>query len=154
MATIADRFGRHVLVGLGLLCERGGMDAGGRTRPEARFEDGAEQGERVGRIVDAEESLAGGGLVVMVAVAFTWTLRTWAERATGDDTVNAELYHRFIDPLRTPVVAIVCIGLVVGGVGSLAGFVVGGIFYVLVDNSAQALSMFAKNDLGLQFGPA
>jgi branched-chain amino acid transport system permease protein len=43
------------------------------------------------------------------------------------------------------------IGLVVGGVGSLAGSVVGGIFYVLVDNSAQALSMFVKNDLGLQF---
>ncbi|MDI1285180.1 MAG: branched-chain amino acid ABC transporter permease [Reyranella sp.] len=43
------------------------------------------------------------------------------------------------------------IGLVVGGVGSLAGSVIGGIFYVLVDNSAQALSMFVKNDLGLQF---
>ena len=43
------------------------------------------------------------------------------------------------------------IGLVVGGVGSLAGCVVGGIFYVLVDNSAQALSTFIKNDLGLQF---
>ena len=34
------------------------------------------------------------------------------------------------------------IGLVVGGIGSLAGAVVGGIFYVLVDNSAQALSTF------------
>ena len=43
------------------------------------------------------------------------------------------------------------IGLVVGGIGSLAGSVVGGIFYVLVDNSAQALSLFVKNDLGLQF---
>ena len=43
------------------------------------------------------------------------------------------------------------IGLVVGGIGSLAGSVVGGIFYVLVDNSAQALSTFAKNDLGLPF---
>jgi branched-chain amino acid transport system permease protein len=43
------------------------------------------------------------------------------------------------------------IGLVVGGVGSLAGCIVGGIFYVLVDNSAQALSTFIKNDLGLQF---
>ena len=43
------------------------------------------------------------------------------------------------------------IGLVVGGIGSLAGSVVGGIFYVLVDNSAQALSTFVKNDLGLQF---
>ena len=43
------------------------------------------------------------------------------------------------------------IGLVVGGVGSLTGSIVGGIFYVLVDNSAQALSTFIKNDLGLQF---
>ncbi|MDP2372923.1 branched-chain amino acid ABC transporter permease [Reyranella sp.] len=43
------------------------------------------------------------------------------------------------------------IGLVVGGVGSMAGSVVGGIFYVLVDNSAQALSMFVRNDLGLPF---
>jgi len=43
------------------------------------------------------------------------------------------------------------IGLVVGGIGSLAGSVVGGIFYVLVDNSAQALSTFVKNDLGLQY---
>jgi branched-chain amino acid transport system permease protein len=43
------------------------------------------------------------------------------------------------------------IGLVVGGIGSLVGSVVGGIFYVLVDNSAQALSTFIKNDLGLQF---
>jgi len=43
------------------------------------------------------------------------------------------------------------IGLVVGGVGSLAGSIVGGIFYVLVDNSAQALSTYIKSDLGLQF---
>jgi branched-chain amino acid transport system permease protein len=43
------------------------------------------------------------------------------------------------------------IGLVVGGVGSLAGSVVGGIFYVLVDNSAQALSQFVRNDLGVPF---
>jgi branched-chain amino acid transport system permease protein len=43
------------------------------------------------------------------------------------------------------------IGLVVGGIGSLTGSIVGGIFYVLVDNSAQALSTFVKNDLGLQF---
>jgi branched-chain amino acid transport system permease protein len=43
------------------------------------------------------------------------------------------------------------IGLVVGGIGSLAGSVLGGIFYVLVDNSAQAISTWVKNDLGLQF---
>ncbi len=43
------------------------------------------------------------------------------------------------------------IGLVVGGIGSLTGSIVGGIFYVLVDNSAQAISTWVKNDLGLQF---
>ncbi len=43
------------------------------------------------------------------------------------------------------------IGLVVGGIGSLAGSVIGGIFYVLVDNSAQSLTQFIRNDLGLPF---
>jgi uncharacterized membrane protein len=56
-----------------------------------------------------------GGLVAVVLVSFTWTLRAWAERATGDDAVNAELYHRFVDPLRLPVLALVSIGIVVLG---------------------------------------
>ncbi|MGE5150582.1 MAG: branched-chain amino acid ABC transporter permease [Rhodospirillaceae bacterium] len=43
------------------------------------------------------------------------------------------------------------VGLVVGGIGSLAGSVIGGIFYVLVFNSAQAISTYIKNDLGLPF---
>ena len=43
------------------------------------------------------------------------------------------------------------VGLVVGGVGSLSGSIVGGIFYVLVFNSAQAISTYIKNDLGLPF---
>ena len=43
------------------------------------------------------------------------------------------------------------IGLVVGGVASLAGSIIGGVFTVLVQNSAQALSNFVKNDLGLPF---
>ena len=43
------------------------------------------------------------------------------------------------------------IGLVVGGVASLAGSIIGGVFTVIVQNSAQALSSFAKNDLGLPF---
>lgn len=54
-------------------------------------------------------------LAVIIATGFIWTLRTWAERATGDDTVNAELYHRFVNPLRTPVVAIVSIAVVAIG---------------------------------------
>jgi lipopolysaccharide export LptBFGC system permease protein LptF len=48
-------------------------------------------------------------------VAFTWTVRTWAERATGDYHTNAELYHRFIDPFRVPVISILLIGLVAIG---------------------------------------
>ena len=96
--------------------------------------------------------LIGGGLVVVVAVAFTWTLRTWAERATGDDTVNAELYHRFVDPLRTPIVAIVCIALVVLGLsrvllavsktGSVIVFgIVGALFFIV----AAVLALYPKS---------
>ena len=55
------------------------------------------------------------GLVVALIAGFVWTLRTWAERATGDDAANAELYHRFIDPLRTPVIAILSIAVVAIG---------------------------------------
>jgi hypothetical protein len=66
----------------------------------------------VGLATDAT-AFAAGGLVVVIVAAVTWTLRAWAERATGDDEINAELYHRFIDPLRTPVLAIFVIGFVV-----------------------------------------
>ena len=44
------------------------------------------------------------------------------------------------------------IGPVVGCVGSAVGSMVGGIFYVLVDNSAQAISLQVKNHPGLPFG--
>ena len=54
-------------------------------------------------------------VAVLLVVAFTWTVRTWAERATGDDHTNAELYHRFIDPFRVPVISILLIGLVAIG---------------------------------------
>jgi hypothetical protein len=54
-------------------------------------------------------------VAVLLVVAFTWTLRTWAERATGDDHTNAELYHRFIDPFRVPVVSLLVIAVVVIG---------------------------------------
>jgi hypothetical protein len=63
----------------------------------------------------ANTVLAWAGVAVLVAIGFTWTLRAWAERATGDESTNAELYHRFIDPLRLPVVSIVAIAVVVLG---------------------------------------
>jgi hypothetical protein len=52
------------------------------------------------------------GLALLVLVIGTWTLRAWAERATGDDEVNAELYHRFIEPFRVPVLSLVAVGFV------------------------------------------
>lgn len=44
------------------------------------------------------------GLALLAAVAGTWTIRAWADRATGDDAVNRQIYHRIIDPLRVPIV--------------------------------------------------
>jgi len=72
----------------------------------------------IGLATDAV-GLAYTGVAVAVCVAFVWTLRTWAERATGDSTINAELYHRFVDPLRTPVIALLSIAFVVIGLSRL-----------------------------------
>ena len=54
---------------------------------------------------------AGFGLLLITIV--TWTLRAWAERATGDAEVNREIYSRFIEPLRVPVVSAIVIAVVV-----------------------------------------
>lgn len=52
---------------------------------------------------------------VLMCIAFVWTVRTWAEHATGDAEANVSLYHRFIDPLRVPVISIVSIAIVALG---------------------------------------
>jgi hypothetical protein len=57
-----------------------------------------------------------GGVVLLVLTIGTWAVRAWAERATGDDEVNAQIYHRIIDPLRVPIVGILVIGFVVFGI--------------------------------------
>lgn len=53
------------------------------------------------------------GLGLLLITVVTWTLRAWAERATGDDEVNREIYSRFIEPLRVPVVSAIVIAVVV-----------------------------------------
>lgn len=55
------------------------------------------------------------GLIVVGAVAFEWTMQTWAERATGDPAVNRELRNRIMLPLEVPlggtaIVAVVILG--------------------------------------------
>jgi hypothetical protein len=67
-------------------------------------------------LATASTGFALAGAAFLVIIGFTWTLRTWAERATGDDALNAELYHRIIDPLRVPLVAIVSVGVVIIGI--------------------------------------
>lgn len=55
------------------------------------------------------------GLALLVAVAGTWTVRAWADRATGDDTVNRQIYQRIIDPVRVPILGAFLIAFLVLG---------------------------------------
>lgn len=54
-------------------------------------------------------------IAVLVVVAFVWTVRAWAENITGDESDNISLYHRYMDPLRVPVIAIISIAIVALG---------------------------------------
>jgi hypothetical protein len=63
----------------------------------------------------ADSALLYAGLVLLAATAGTWTVRAWAERATGDAEVNRQIYARIIDPLRVPVLSILVIGFLVIG---------------------------------------
>lgn len=65
----------------------------------------------IGQITNKYVTLAGLGL--LAAVIGVWMLRAWAERATGDDEVNREIYQRFIEPFRVPILAAIVIAIVV-----------------------------------------
>jgi energy-converting hydrogenase Eha subunit E len=68
----------------------------------------------IGLITNKYVMIAGLALVAMVIGV--WTLRSWAERATGDDQVNIELYHRFVEPFRIPVLAVLSIAVIALGI--------------------------------------
>ena len=55
------------------------------------------------------------GAVVLAAAAFMWTVRAWAERATGDEVANVELYRQVTEPLRLPILALVLVAVMVIG---------------------------------------
>ena len=59
------------------------------------------------------------GIALLVITIGTWTVRAWAERATGDDEVNRQIYARLIDPLRVPVVGALLVAFVVLGLSRL-----------------------------------
>lgn len=54
-------------------------------------------------------------VAVLVCVAFVWTTRAWANRATGDSDTNLALYARVMEPFRIPLVAVICVAFVVVG---------------------------------------
>jgi hypothetical protein len=53
------------------------------------------------------------GLVLLAIATFSWTVRAWAERATGDPGTNRELRHTLMDPLEIPVLGVVAAGVVI-----------------------------------------
>lgn len=55
------------------------------------------------------------GLALLAAVIGTWTVRAWADRATGDDGINRQIYHRIIDPIRVPIVGAFLVAFLVLG---------------------------------------
>jgi len=59
--------------------------------------------------------LAFAGAVVLAATAGMWTIRAWAERATGDDRANVELYEQLSEPLRLPILSLVLVAVMVIG---------------------------------------
>ena len=68
----------------------------------------------IGLAISAK-GLAWAGAGLLVASMVVWTLRSWAERATGDDRANLELYQQLVEPLRLPVLALLLVGLMVIG---------------------------------------
>jgi MFS family permease len=63
----------------------------------------------------SSQNLAIAGAIVLGAAALVWTMRAWAERATGDERVNVEMYQQMVEPIRLPVLSIVLIAIVAIG---------------------------------------
>ncbi len=63
----------------------------------------------------SSQNLAIAGGIALGASALMWTLRAWAERATGNEQANVQLYQQFVEPIRIPVLSIVLIGILAIG---------------------------------------
>ncbi len=107
----------------------------------------------IGLVTDIKVILTGAALLVMVT--FVWTLRAWAERATGDPEVNAEIYSNFIEPVRVPILAALIVGgvaiglsrvlLAVSETGAVAVFGVVGAVFLLGAALVAARPQISKN---------
>jgi hypothetical protein len=63
----------------------------------------------------SSQNLAIAASIGLGASALMWTLRAWAERATGDERANVELYQQMVEPIRLPVLSIILIGILAIG---------------------------------------
>jgi hypothetical protein len=96
--------------------------------------------------------LMGTGIVILLIVAFEWTMTAWADRATGDRATNAALRDQIMGPFEIPL-----LGLLGGGVlvlamsrilmasGVTGAVVVGGIVSVVI--FGLAILFTQKDDL-------
>ena len=53
------------------------------------------------------------GVVLLAIVMVSWTVRAWAERATGDQGANRELRHDLMDPLEVPLLSELTLAVIV-----------------------------------------
>ena len=53
------------------------------------------------------------GVVLLAIVTVSWTVRAWAERATGDQSANRTLRHDLMDPLEVPVLSVLTLAVIV-----------------------------------------
>jgi hypothetical protein len=72
----------------------------------------------MGLAISSRPTALAGGFVVG-ASAVMWTVRAWAERATGSDRANLEAYHQVVEPLRLPITALLVVGLMILGISRL-----------------------------------
>ena len=53
------------------------------------------------------------GLALVTLSLVEWTMDAWADRATGDTTVNRELRNRIMAPIEIPVIGTLAVGVIV-----------------------------------------
>jgi hypothetical protein len=63
----------------------------------------------------SSRGLALAAAAVLGVSVVTWTLRAWAERATGDDRTNLELYQQVLEPMGLPAMSLLLVGAMVIG---------------------------------------
>lgn len=59
------------------------------------------------------------GIVLLAIATVSWTVRAWAERATGDQSTNRELRLTLMDPLEIPVLSVLTAAVIILSISRL-----------------------------------